>query len=201
MNSRNEKDLAVSTRIRLARNIASLPYPHKMNHSQAEELVKTVWDAFSNSPLKNELKIYDIKELSDIEKKALVEKHLISPEICASKVPCAAIISRDEKISIMVNEEDHLRIQVFSDGLDVESAYDMAKKVETLLSEKLIGEYVRQTGCALILVTHSLQQARRLADEVLYFHKGELLESGLMEKLLYTPEKEETRQFLEFYGI
>ena len=71
----------------------------------------------------------------------------------------------------------------------------------TLLSEKLIGEYVRQTGCALILVTHSLQQARRLADEVLYFHKGELLESGPMEKLLYTPEKEETRQFLEFYGI
>jgi ABC-type multidrug transport system ATPase subunit len=71
----------------------------------------------------------------------------------------------------------------------------------TLLSEKLVGEYVRQTGCALILVTHSLQQARRLANEVLYFHKGKLLESGPVEKLLYTPEREETRQFLEFYGI
>ena len=71
----------------------------------------------------------------------------------------------------------------------------------TLLSEKLIVEYVRETGCALILVTHSLQQARRIADEVLYFHKGKLLESGPKEQVLYEPEIPETRQFLEFYGV
>lgn len=71
----------------------------------------------------------------------------------------------------------------------------------TLLSEKLIVEYVRETGCALILVTHSLQQSRRIADEVLYFHKGKLLESGSKERVLYDPEASETRQFLEFYGV
>ena len=71
----------------------------------------------------------------------------------------------------------------------------------TLLSEKLIAQYVRETGCALILVTHSLQQARRIADEVLYFHKGSLLEFGPKEQLLYDPQKAETRQFLEFYGV
>ena len=71
----------------------------------------------------------------------------------------------------------------------------------TLLSEKLILDYVRETGCALILVTHSLQQARRIADEVLYFHKGKLLESGPKEQVLYAPQKAETRQFLEFYGV
>ncbi len=71
----------------------------------------------------------------------------------------------------------------------------------TLLSEKLIVDYVRETGCALILVTHSLQQARRIADEVLYFHKGRLLESGPKEQVLYTPAMAETRQFLDFYGI
>jgi ABC-type multidrug transport system ATPase subunit len=71
----------------------------------------------------------------------------------------------------------------------------------TLLSEKLIGDYVKETGCGLILVTHSLQQARRIADEVLYFHKGELLEYGPREQLLHQPEKTETRQFLDFYGI
>ena len=71
----------------------------------------------------------------------------------------------------------------------------------TLLSEKLITDYVNRTGCALILVTHSLQQARRVADEVWYFHKGKLLETGKKEQVLYTPEKEETRQFLEFYGV
>ena len=71
----------------------------------------------------------------------------------------------------------------------------------TLLSEEQIAGYVRQTGCALILVTHSLQQARRLADRVLYLHKGQLLEQGPKEQVLDAPAREETRQFLEFYGI
>ena len=71
----------------------------------------------------------------------------------------------------------------------------------TILSEALIADYVRDTGCAMILVTHSLQQARRIADEVLYFHKGKLLETGPKETVLYEPAKAETKQFLEFYGI
>ena len=71
----------------------------------------------------------------------------------------------------------------------------------TLLSEKLIAQYVRETGCALILVTHSLQQARRIADEVWYFHKGSLLEAGAKEQVLDTPKRAETKQFLEFYGV
>ena len=71
----------------------------------------------------------------------------------------------------------------------------------TILSENLITDFVRESGCAMILVTHSLQQARRIADEVLYFHKGKLLEFGPKETVLYTPAKAETRQFLEFYGI
>ena len=78
------------------------------------------------------------------------------------------------------------------------SAMDMET---TLLSEQLIMEYVRETGCALILVTHSLQQARRVADRVWYFHKGKLLEQGPAQQVLFCPEREETRQFLEFYGV
>ena len=71
----------------------------------------------------------------------------------------------------------------------------------TILSEHLITAYVEETGCAMILVTHSLQQARRVADEVLYFHKGKLLETGTRDKVLFAPEMKETKQFLEFYGI
>lgn len=70
----------------------------------------------------------------------------------------------------------------------------------TALSEDLIVNYVRETGCTLILVTHSLQQARRIADEVIYFHKGDLLESGPKEQVLHEPQKAETRAFLDFYG-
>ena len=57
-------------------------------------------------------------------------------------------------------------------------------------------DYVKSLG-----VTHSLQQARRIADQVWYFHKGKLLESGAAEKLLSVPDKAETRQFLDFYGV
>lgn len=71
----------------------------------------------------------------------------------------------------------------------------------TSISETLITHYVQQTQCALILVTHSLQQARRIADEVLYFHKGKLLEAGPKQAVLDHPIRAETRQFLEFYGV
>lgn len=70
----------------------------------------------------------------------------------------------------------------------------------TLISEKLITQYVKETDCALVFVTHNLQQARRVSDEILYFHKGKLLECGPKEDLLTNPTMPETKQFLEFYG-
>lgn len=70
----------------------------------------------------------------------------------------------------------------------------------TSAAEELILKYVRETDCVLILVTHSLQQARRVADEAIYFHKGRLLENGPAEYVLYHPALAETRKFLEFYG-
>ena len=70
----------------------------------------------------------------------------------------------------------------------------------TSAAEDLILKYAKATGCILILVTHSLQQARRVADEALFFHKGKLLEAGGGAQLLYHPTEPETRQFLEFYG-
>lgn len=71
----------------------------------------------------------------------------------------------------------------------------------TLIAEQLIVDYVNRTGCALVLVTHSLQQARRIANEVLFFHEGKLLEQGIAEQMLTSPEKDETKRFLEFYGF
>ena len=71
----------------------------------------------------------------------------------------------------------------------------------TLLSEKRIRTYVEESNCTVLLITHSLQQARRLADEALYLHQGQLKEFGPVERVLFSPEAPETRQFLEFYGI
>lgn len=133
----NENDIAVTTRIRIARNIKSIPYPRKMTAAQAENVIKAVWDAFDNLPLKSTLTLYRMDELSSLEKKSMVERHLISTELENSKVPSAVIINSDETICIMINEEDHIRIQVFSEGLDTKTAYDSAQKIEAVLSETI----------------------------------------------------------------
>ena len=95
-------------------------------------------------------------------------------------------------VRLMMRQYDAVLLDEPTAAMDMET---------TLLSEKLIAQYVRETGCTLILVTHSLQQARRVADEVLYFHKGKLLESGPKAQVLYVPQMAETRQFLDFYGV
>ena len=77
-------------------------------------------------------------------------------------------------------------------AMDVES---------TLLAEEMMQRMVAESGCTMLLVTHSLQQARRVAGEALYLQKGQLVEAGPAGKLLYTPEEEDTRRFLQFYGI
>ena len=71
----------------------------------------------------------------------------------------------------------------------------------TLMAEALIGDYVQETGCALLLVTHSLQQARRMAHEAVFLHEGRLVERGPASELLYRPAQPETIRFLEFYGF
>ena len=93
---------------------------------------------------------------------------------------------------LMMKKYDLVLLDEPTAAMDMES---------TLLAEEEIRRYVRETGCALILVTHSIQQARRLADRVLYLYKGKLLEQGPKEQVLEAPAKEETRRFLEFYGI
>lgn len=92
---------------------------------------------------------------------------------------------------LMMKRYDMVIIDEPTAAMDMES---------TSAAEELILKYVRETDCVLILVTHSLQQARRVADEAIYFHKGRLLENGPTEYVLYHPALAETRKFLEFYG-
>lgn len=76
-------------------------------------------------------------------------------------------------------------------SMDMESA---------ILAEQLVSACRVETGCTVLLITHDLHQARRLADEALFFHRGRLWETGPAERILFSPERPETRRFLEFYG-
>ena len=71
----------------------------------------------------------------------------------------------------------------------------------TLTAERLLLDYLQGTGCAILLITHSVQQARRCAERAIFLHDGDVLEQGDAKTLLYAPRAEETRRFLEFYGL
>ena len=134
-----EDDVVVSTRIRLARNLSGIPFPSRMTAEQLEELKAKVKSAIidSNTPFAKSLKYIDMNAVPEVEINAMVERHIISPEFAAKSKNRAIILSDDESISIMIGEEDHLRIQVLLGGLQLEKAYDIAERLDTLLYDSL----------------------------------------------------------------
>ena len=130
-----EDDIVVSTRIRLARNLSGIPFPSRMNARQLDNLKQRVKSAIADSdiPFTKSLKYIDMDAVPETEINAMVERHVISPEFAAKSAGRAIILSEDESISIMIGEEDHLRLQVILGGFQLEKAYDIAEKLDTLL--------------------------------------------------------------------
>lgn len=143
-----EDDIAVSTRIRLARNLSGLPFPAGMTPEQRRELNLKVKNAVlqSNTPFAKSLKYIDMADIPQTEIAAMVERHIISPEFAEENAERAIIISADESISIMIGEEDHVRIQVILGGLQLEKAYDTAEQLDSLLYNELHFAFDRNLG-------------------------------------------------------
>ncbi len=128
-------DVVLSTRIRLARNLKSIPFPNKMKPEDAQrviELVEAALDEMNYTFTK-----IDLSKMTKEEKHKLVEQRYISPNLANSTLPCAAYISEDENVSIMVNEEDHIRIQCIYAGKEHKKTHELISKVDDYLSEKL----------------------------------------------------------------
>ena len=132
-------DVVISTRIRLARNLKDFPFPCKLNSQGREKVIEKVRDAVkkSNSPVASDFSFIKMSELTSSQSVSLVEKRLVSPEFISDTDGRALLISKDECFSIMINEEDHIRLQVITKGLSLEQAYDAADKLNTLLDENL----------------------------------------------------------------
>lgn len=132
-------NVVISTRVRLARNIKNYPFPCKLNLQGREEVVEKVKTALknSNSPIASEFSFIKMSELTPQQSVSLVEKRLVSPEFISDTNGRALLLSNDNSLSIMINEEDHIRLQVITDGLSLEQAYDTADKLDTLLDENL----------------------------------------------------------------
>lgn len=137
--SGENSDVVTSTRIRLARNIAEYPFPVRLDASSAKAVCDKIKEAFfsGNSFMDKEFAYIEMDSLSETEAVALAEKHLISPEFAAEREGRALILSKDESVSVMLCEEDHVRIQVMSAGLNMEETFETADRIDTLLDSAL----------------------------------------------------------------
>jgi protein arginine kinase len=129
-----KSNVVISSRIRLARNLANLPFPHLMKDQDINNLFQLIEDNLDTFSFK--IDFLRLKELTKLERQVLVEKHLISPEH-AKKANGGLILNEDKSLSIMIFEEDHFRIQVILPGLNITEAFVFADKMDDLLENRL----------------------------------------------------------------
>lgn len=131
-------DIVMSTRIRLARNIAGLRFPRAFGDEEALTIDRDISSALLDAEqLPVGFSHFDLTNQSRLEKQILVEKHLISPQLAQKEKVGSVLISDDELTSIMVNEEDHIRIQCLEPGLNLQEAFKKANEIDDFLEKHL----------------------------------------------------------------
>ncbi|MCL5059018.1 MAG: protein arginine kinase [Actinobacteria bacterium] len=143
-----EADVVVSSRVRVARNLSISPFPHLLSESDARDIIHSVSLAIGNKEAdrSRSLELVELGELAPVERQILVEKHLISPDLLEEFQKKAVVISQDEVISIMINEEDHLRLQCLLPGLQLKEAWDSINLLDDELEKTLEYAYDEELG-------------------------------------------------------
>ena len=129
-----ESDVVVSTRIRLARNLASVPFPSQI--AQEEDIQRVHSSVQQSLLISPDFTYVRLSELSELSRRALIERNIISGEL-ARKPSGGLITSSDESVSVMIMEEDHFRLQSLSSGLSLDKAYAEADRLDNMLSSGL----------------------------------------------------------------
>lgn len=132
----NNSDIVVSTRIRLARNLDKTPFPNALKDTK--EVTEKIKNAIlaSNSTLSKDFDFIDLDNTPPIRKQSMAEEHLISPVMCEGSGK-SVLISKDKTMSIMLMEEDHIRLQIIKNGYALDEAYSLASKVDDVIEENL----------------------------------------------------------------
>lgn len=141
-------DVVISSRVRLARNLEGYKFSPLLKESEAVKLVDEVKGITSALAEQDNRKYYscNLKSLREIDKAAMVERHIVSPLLVEKEQATGLILSDDETVSIMINEEDHVRIQAIVGGLNLEEAYDIANRIDDIAYEKLRFAYDEKYG-------------------------------------------------------
>jgi len=145
-----ESDIVISSRIRLARNLADFPFVSRATESdraEIEHILHERTDALLQKGQTSEDLCYvDVRVLREIDRQFLVERQLISREHAESDGARSVVFDQAERFSVMINEEDHLRIQVMKSGLDLDSAWDQINMLDDLIEEKVTFAFNERIG-------------------------------------------------------
>ena len=126
-------EIVMTSRVRLARNLRGFPFPGYSQEHQRLELLEMARPCVDSLAEMKDGYSEDYSTLTKIRKQVLVERHLISREHAARSAGCAVVVDRRQNLSIMINEEDHFRIQGIRPGLNLRSAWQLVDKVDTSL--------------------------------------------------------------------
>ncbi len=130
-------DVVISSRIRLARNLDKAIFSHRANKKQAEQTLKTIEQAISKVDYLKKSMIFHLRDLDVVDRQFLLERHLMSLEFAKSSNFKAVVVDEQEIISIMINEEDHLRIQVMQSGFNLFEAFNIINQIDDVLARHL----------------------------------------------------------------
>ena len=142
-------DIAVSCRIRIARNLSGYPFPHLLNREQAGEIINIVQPVFEGEDMQElagKFEVTRMSALSPVERQILVDKHIISPDFLQHHEAKAVALGDDEVLSVMINEEDHLRIQCLLPGLQLKKAWELVDRVDDGLEKTIDYAFSKQYG-------------------------------------------------------
>ncbi|MHB1505259.1 MAG: ATP--guanido phosphotransferase [Sulfobacillus sp.] len=138
------QDVILSSRARLARNVTGMHFPDRMSQAEQTALVERVGGAVGK--LGADWDYFPISAVAPVDLQVLMEKHLVSPQFLQGELQRAVAIRQDEGTALMVNEEDHVRIQAFAPGLNVEAALNTALEVDDGLERELDWEVDSRRG-------------------------------------------------------
>lgn len=174
-----DSDVVISTRVRLARNFYEFNFCNNLSIKDSKKIIEIIKNTLKDLPYS----IFNLEDIDEVTKRSLVEEHLISKEFQSDyidKISRGIITNSDNTLVTMINEEDHLRIQSFSSGLNIEDCYNKAQNFSNLLEEKNNIAYNSDYGYLTACPTN-IGAAMRVS---VLLHLPALARLGILSKLL-----------------
>ncbi|UCG32943.1 MAG: protein arginine kinase [Phycisphaerales bacterium] len=141
-----QSDIVISSRVRLARNVAGFPFLSRASESQRKELLRLLCNTISNTPIGSRVTFFEMETAHRLDRQVLVERHLISRQHAGGQGCRGVAVSEEETVSLMVNEEDHLRIQSLRSGLQLGAAWDEVGRLDDAIEAQLDYAYHPRLG-------------------------------------------------------